>query len=135
METDVDQRDEHMETSLTPGQSCRQCPEGTYEKGTITETLERGDTVVVVKDVPALVCDVCGTSLLAAEELERLQTILERAEANGVELQSRRYRPTSDSVEPPPTTTDETRLDPVPREVEAPSELSCSSQESSSGDE
>lgn len=89
----MDQRDEHVETSLTPGQPCRQCPEGTYEKGAVTETLERGGTIVVVKDVPALVCDVCGSSLLAAEEVEQLQNILERAEAQGVELQSRRYQP------------------------------------------
>jgi YgiT-type zinc finger domain-containing protein len=99
METNVDQRDEHLETSLTPGQSCRQCPEGTYEKGTVTETLERRDTVVVVKDVPALVCDVCGNSLLAAEEVERLQAILERAEAEGIELESRRYQLVRKSTE------------------------------------
>jgi len=93
METTVDQRDEHMETSLTSGQSCRQCPEGTYEKGAVTETLERDDTIVVVKGVPALVCDVCGNSLLAAEEVDRLQALLERAEAEGIELESRRYQP------------------------------------------
>jgi YgiT-type zinc finger domain-containing protein len=99
METDVDQRDEHMETSLTPGQPCRQCPEGTYEKGVVTETLERGDTVVVVKDVPALVCDVCGNSLLAAEEVKRLQHILEQAVAQGIELQSRYYQPVREGKE------------------------------------
>lgn len=99
METNVDQRDEHVETSLTPGQSCHQCPEGTYETGTVTETLERDDTIVVVKGVPALVCDVCGNSLLAAEEVDRLQKILERAEAEGVELESRRYQPVRESIE------------------------------------
>lgn len=89
----MDRRNEHVETSLTPGHSCRQCPEGTYEKGAVTETLERGDTVVVVKDVPALVCDVYGNSLLAAEEVERLQHILEQAVAQGIELQIRYYQP------------------------------------------
>lgn len=93
METNVDERGEHMETSLTPGRPCRQCPEGTYERGTTTETLERGDTIVVVKEVPALVCDVCGNSLLAAEEVDRLQSILRQAVAQGVELESRQYRP------------------------------------------
>jgi YgiT-type zinc finger domain-containing protein len=95
----MEKQNEHVETSLTPGHPCRQCPEGTYEKGTITETLERGDTVVVVKDVPALVCDVCGNSLLAAKEVERLQRILKHAEAEGVELQSRRYQPIQEPVE------------------------------------
>lgn len=107
METDVDQQDEHVETSLTPGHPCRQCPEGTYERGTVTETLERGDTVVVVKDVPALVCDVCGNSLLAAEEVERLQNILDRAEAEGVELESRRYQSPQEAAERKPVSASE----------------------------
>lgn len=94
----MEKQNEHVETSLTPGHPCRQCPEGTYEKGTITETLERGDTVVVVKDVPALVCDVCGNSLLAANEVERLQRILKQAEADGVELESRRYQPIQEAA-------------------------------------
>lgn len=62
-------------------------------QGTVTETLERGNTVVVVKGVPAPVCDVCGNSLLAAEEVERLQRILKQADPDGVELESRRYQP------------------------------------------
>ena len=98
MESFMDQRGEHMETTLTPGHSCQQCPEGIYEKGRVTETLERGDTIVVVKDVPALVCNVCGNSLLAAEKVERLQDILKRAEAEGVELESRRYQPVREAV-------------------------------------
>ena len=95
----MDRRNEHVETRLTPGQSCRQCPEGTYEKGAVTEILERDETVVVVKGVPAHVCDVCGNSLLAAEEVDRLQALLERAEAEGVELESRRYQPVRESIE------------------------------------
>ena len=63
------------------------------------ETLERDDTVVVVKDVPALVCDVCRDSLLAAEAVERLQNILEQAGAQGIELQSRRYQPPQEAAE------------------------------------
>jgi YgiT-type zinc finger domain-containing protein len=42
------------------GTPCFHCPEGTMELGTVTRTLEDGDTVLVVKDVPALVCDLCG---------------------------------------------------------------------------
>ena len=105
----MDQRREHVETSLTPGHSCRQCPEGSYEKGTVTETLERDDTVVVVKDVPALVCDVCRDSLPAAEEVERLQNILEQTEIQGVELQSRRYQPPQEAAEEKTVSTSESK--------------------------
>ena len=95
----MDQQRERVETSLTPGHPCRQCPEGSYEKGTVTEPLERDDTVAVVKDVPALVCDVCRDALLAAGEVERLQGIFEQAGAQGVELQSRRYQPPQEAAE------------------------------------
>jgi len=44
------------------------------------------------------VCTVCGNSLLAVEEVERLQDILKRAEAEGVELESRRYQPVREAV-------------------------------------
>ena len=104
----MDQQREHVETSLTPGHSCRQCPEGSYEKCTVTETLERDDTVVVVKDVPALVCDVCRDSLLATEE-DRLQNILEQAETQGVELQSRRYQPPQEAAEEKTVSASESR--------------------------
>jgi YgiT-type zinc finger domain-containing protein len=104
MEAVMDRRNQHVETTLTPGRSCQRCPEGTYAKGTVTETLERGDTVVVVKDVPALVCDVCGNSLLGAEEVDRLQTILDQAIAEGIELESRTYQPAPQPHEEPSRT-------------------------------
>ena len=48
---------------------------------------------MVVKDVPALVCAMCGNALIAAKEVKRLRNILKQAVAQDVELQSRRYQP------------------------------------------
>lgn len=41
-----------------------------------------------------------GSSLLAAEEVEQLQRILEQAETQGVELESRRYQPIHEAGAP-----------------------------------
>ena len=40
--------------------TCVLCKNGTTRRGTVTVTLERGKTVVVVRDVPADVCENCG---------------------------------------------------------------------------
>lgn len=40
--------------------NCVICKTGTTATGRVTVTLERGETVVIVKDVPAQVCEDCG---------------------------------------------------------------------------
>ncbi|MHB8237633.1 MAG: type II toxin-antitoxin system MqsA family antitoxin [Acidithiobacillus ferrivorans] len=39
---------------------CVICRHSATQPGTVTVTLERGATVVVIKDVPAEVCSQCG---------------------------------------------------------------------------
>jgi YgiT-type zinc finger domain-containing protein len=38
---------------------CPLCETGNMKEGTATFTLEKGDAVIVFRDVPALVCDQC----------------------------------------------------------------------------
>ncbi len=62
------------------GLDCSNCPDGTYEEGRVTRAFERGETVVVVRKVPAHVCDTCGDSLVGQAELTHLHSIVESAE-------------------------------------------------------
>jgi YgiT-type zinc finger domain-containing protein len=39
---------------------CTDCKNGEPKPGKATVSYDKGDTTVVVKDVPALVCPVCG---------------------------------------------------------------------------
>lgn len=39
---------------------CSLCITGDCKKGTVTTTLTRNGAIVVLKNVPALVCDQCG---------------------------------------------------------------------------
>ncbi len=58
--------------------SCAICRNGTTHSGTVTVTLQRGETTVILKQVPAEVCDNCGEYYLSSEVPTQ---VLERAES------------------------------------------------------
>ena len=39
---------------------CILCKQGNTKSGMVTVTLQRGDTTVIIKGVPAQVCENCG---------------------------------------------------------------------------
>jgi YgiT-type zinc finger domain-containing protein len=43
------------------------CPAGTLREGTTTLTLERDGSTIVLKNVPAEVCDTCGEAYIDEE--------------------------------------------------------------------
>ena len=56
---------------------CTLCSEGQYLNKNIVFSSRRGDQLVVVEGVPALVCDVCGDRIITedtAREIERVAT-------------------------------------------------------------
>ncbi|MEK7796140.1 MAG: type II toxin-antitoxin system MqsA family antitoxin, partial [Pseudomonadota bacterium] len=44
---------------------CALCKQGDTKPGTVTVTLQRGETTVILKDVPADVCEHCGEYYLS----------------------------------------------------------------------
>ena len=69
--------------STPEGMQCMYCPEGTYQDGTTTIPLERGDTTLVVKHVPAYVCPYCGDAIFGEEVSKWLDDAMDAAEAAG----------------------------------------------------
>ena len=67
-----------LEVSTAIGSPCRNCPDGSYEEGRITEHYDLGDLVVVVRNVPASVCETCGDSLTDQGVLEHIQAGVDR---------------------------------------------------------
>ena len=56
---------------------CTLCREGQYLNKHIVFSSRRGDQLVVIEGVPALVCDVCGDRIITedtAREIERVAT-------------------------------------------------------------
>jgi len=51
---------------------CIVCKQGDTEVGTVTVTLQRGNTLVIVRDAPAAICQNCGEYYLEEAAAKRL---------------------------------------------------------------
>jgi YgiT-type zinc finger domain-containing protein len=70
---------------------CPTCQIGHTTAGTATKTLERGGTLVVVRHVPADICDRCGAPLYSGAVVEQLLAVLEHAHRGGVTFEVREF--------------------------------------------
>ena len=70
---------------------CVICRQGLTNNGLTTVTLERGHTTVVIKDVPAEICENCGEYYLNQEVTNKIQKLAELAVRHGVEIEVLSY--------------------------------------------
>ena len=70
---------------------CVLCREGETSPGKVTVTLERGGTVIVIKEVPAEVCSNCGEYYLAEEITREVLRLAEAGIEKGVEVEVIRF--------------------------------------------
>lgn len=70
---------------------CVICKHGQTQAGLVTVTLERDESIVIIKRVPAEVCDNCGeyylSDLMTQEVLQRAEVAIN----NGAEIEIIRY--------------------------------------------
>jgi YgiT-type zinc finger domain-containing protein len=71
--------------------TCVLCKNGETRPGTVTVTLERGKTVVVVRDVPADVCENCGEYYLDSPVAQEVYQRAEAAVARNAEVEILHY--------------------------------------------
>jgi YgiT-type zinc finger domain-containing protein len=71
---------------------CVICQYGETEPGPTTVTLTRGETTLVIRDVPAKICTICGEENVDAATGKRLSQIAETALNDGVQVDVRRYK-------------------------------------------
>lgn len=71
---------------------CVVCKFGVTEPGTTTVTLERDQTVLVVRSVPAEVCNNCGEAYVDELTTKRLLDSAEAALHAGVQVDVREYK-------------------------------------------
>lgn len=71
--------------------SCPICRSGELEYGTAHKVMTRGDMTLVVKDVPARVCDTCGEHFFDATITQQLLDLARDATAAGVVVDVRQY--------------------------------------------
>ncbi len=70
---------------------CHLCKHGETRPGETTVVLERGESVIVVRGVPAEVCDTCEEAYVSAEVSEAVFRLAESAVERGVEVEVLRY--------------------------------------------
>ena len=71
--------------------TCVICRTGETHAGHATVTLHRADTTVVIKQVPADVCDACGDYYLSGSMTERVMAAAEDALRKGAEVEVLRW--------------------------------------------
>ena len=70
---------------------CVICKQGNTTPGKTTVTLERDETVIVFRGVPAEVCDNCGEAYLDEAVTESLLQAAAEAAISGVEVDIRQF--------------------------------------------
>ena len=70
---------------------CPICKHGNTRAGVASITLERGDSTVMFKSVPAEICDNCGEVFHDAKVTKSLLEQADLAARSGVEIDVRRY--------------------------------------------
>ncbi|MEH2378106.1 MAG: type II toxin-antitoxin system MqsA family antitoxin [Nostoc sp.] len=70
---------------------CVICKHGETKPGLVTVTLERDECIIVLKKVPAEICDNCGEYYLSDAVTEQVLQKAESAINNGAELEIIRY--------------------------------------------
>ena len=70
---------------------CTICKQGETLPGKTTVVLERGKTTVVIKDVPAEICENCGEYYLTEEMTEKVMKMAEKAVQHNVEIEVLRF--------------------------------------------
>ena len=70
---------------------CVICKQGETRPGEVTVTLQRGDTTIIFRDVPAEVCENCGEYYLADDITEQVLSRAEEAVRSGAEVEILRF--------------------------------------------
>lgn len=70
---------------------CVICKHGSTKPGTMTATFERNGATIVIKGIPADVCEICGENYLSAEISKKLLQQAEDAARAGVQVDIRKF--------------------------------------------
>ena len=70
---------------------CIICKTGEIRNGKTTVVMNRDETSIIIKNVPADICETCGEYYLSEDITEKLLTRAEEAIAKGTEVEILRF--------------------------------------------
>ena len=71
--------------------TCTLCKHGELAPGTTTVALSRGETTIIIKGVPADLCDNCGEYYLSEAVSARVLAVADAAIRSGAEVEIIRF--------------------------------------------
>ncbi len=71
--------------------TCAICKTGEYKDGYTTVVLTKNESTIIIKQVPAKVCDQCGEYILSSEITKNVLSMANEARHNGSEVEIRKY--------------------------------------------
>ncbi len=66
---------------------CLDCKHGIPEKGKVTVSFDKENSTIIIKEVPAMVCPVCGAYYLDEAITEKILEAGNKAVKNGAEVE------------------------------------------------
>ena len=71
---------------------CIVCKKGTTQPGTATVSIDKGATIVVIRDVPAEICATCGEEYIAADTMKHIEKIVTAAQKAGLNIAVQQFK-------------------------------------------
>jgi len=71
--------------------TCLICKQGDVKPGTTTLTVERGTMTLVLKGIPARVCDSCGEAYFDEATTRRIEELVDQLQHAGVQVAVQDY--------------------------------------------
>jgi len=66
--------------------TCIACKKGSTQPGTTTVSIDKGATIVVIRDVPAEICSTCGEEYIAAHIIKDIDKLVASAQKAGLNI-------------------------------------------------
>ena len=71
---------------------CIICKKGNTQPGKVTFTVDKGSTVVVIRDVPAQVCSTCGEEYIDAATMKDIEKLVDSAQKAGMNIAIQQFK-------------------------------------------
>ncbi len=66
--------------------TCIVCKKGSTQPGTTTVSIDKGATIVVIRDVPAEICSTCGEEYIDAHIMKDVEKLVASAQKAGLNI-------------------------------------------------
>jgi YgiT-type zinc finger domain-containing protein len=72
--------------------NCIVCKKGVTQPGKATVTIDKAQTVVVIRDIPAQVCTTCGEEYIDADTMRDLEKLVAVAQKAGLNIAVQQFK-------------------------------------------